>query len=140
MDRSIIAATRVRALVNKTPEAAKQLISNMAEKFQQFETRAADSIRRVNEVSSSTLENQISNLTALVRQMVMGQLQTTKACGLYSIQGHPTNMCPTLKNNSMQEVDALSEFLGQPQRKYDPFPNHYNPGWRDHMNLSYENQ
>ena len=30
-------------------------------------------------------------------------------------------------------------FPGQPQRKYDPYSSTYNPGWRDHPNLSYGN-
>jgi hypothetical protein len=30
-------------------------------------------------------------------------------------------------------------FNGQPQCKYDPFSNTYNPGWRDHPNLRYGN-
>ncbi|XP_010253009.1 PREDICTED: uncharacterized protein LOC104594422 [Nelumbo nucifera] len=30
-------------------------------------------------------------------------------------------------------------FPGQPQRKYDPYSSMYNPGWRDHLNLSYGN-
>ncbi|XP_010247854.1 PREDICTED: uncharacterized protein LOC104590806 [Nelumbo nucifera] len=37
------------ALVNKTPEAARELISNMAENSQQFSTRTEGTIRRVNE-------------------------------------------------------------------------------------------
>ena len=30
-------------------------------------------------------------------------------------------------------------FNGQPQHKYNPFSNTYNPGWRDHPNLCYGN-
>ncbi|XP_048235719.1 uncharacterized protein LOC125371224 [Ricinus communis] len=112
MERSMIDAASGGALVDKTPEEAKQLISNMAKNSQQFGTRADGATRRVNEVNTKNLENQISDLTALVRQMAVGRLQMAKACG----------------------------FAGQPQRKYDPFSNHYNPGWRYHPNLSYGNQ
>jgi hypothetical protein len=38
-DRSIIDATSEEALVDKTPEAARQLISNMAANSKQFGTR-----------------------------------------------------------------------------------------------------
>ncbi|XP_048227305.1 LOW QUALITY PROTEIN: uncharacterized protein LOC125369336 [Ricinus communis] len=140
MDRSMIDAASGGALVDKTPEEAKQLISNMAENSQQFGTRADGATRRVNEVSTENLENQISDLTALVRQMAVGQLRMAKVCGICSLQGHPTDMCPTLQQDSMQEPNALGGFAGQPQRKYDPFSNHYNPGWRDHPNLSCGNQ
>ena len=72
--------------------------------------------------------------------MAVGKLQTTKACGICSLQGHPTDMCLTLQQDSIQDANALGGFPGQPQRNYDPYSNHYNPGWRDHPNLSYENQ
>ena len=36
-------------------------------------------------------------------------------------------------------MNAAAGFTGQPQRKYDPYSSTYNPGWRDHPNLSYGN-
>ncbi|MEQ5154415.1 hypothetical protein ABN254_21600, partial [Providencia rettgeri] len=51
---------------------------------QQYGTRADGSIRRVNEVSSSQLENKISDLTTFVRQMAVGQMQSTGAYGICS--------------------------------------------------------
>ena len=70
MDRSMIDAASGGALVNKTPQEAKLLISNMAENSQQFGTRGGRSTKQVNEVSD--LKNQLSDLTALVRQMAVG--------------------------------------------------------------------
>ncbi|XP_031091054.1 uncharacterized protein LOC115996048 [Ipomoea triloba] len=139
MDRSMVDAASGGSLVDKTPTDAKQLISTMAENSQQYGTRADGSIRRVNEVSSSQLENKISDLTTLVRQMVVGQMQSTGVCGICSFIGHPTDMCPKLQNPS-QELNAIGGFSSQPNRKYDRFSNQYNPGWRDHPNLSYGNQ
>jgi len=44
------------------------------------------------------------------------------------------------KNNHIEQAHAVDGgFNGQPQRKYDPFSNTYNPGWRDHPNLHYGN-
>ncbi|KAK4381608.1 hypothetical protein Sango_2951500 [Sesamum angolense] len=40
----------------------------------------------------------------------------------------------------MPNVNAIGGFFGQPQRRYDPNSNFYNPGWRDHPNFSYRNQ
>ena len=56
------------ALVDKTPQQARVLISNMAANSQQFNTRAELPIRKVNEVSTSTsLEQQIANRTSVVQ-------------------------------------------------------------------------
>jgi len=49
-------------------------------------------------------------------------------------------MCPTMQENYIEHVHAVDGgFNEQPQRKYDPFSNTYNPGWRDHPNLCYGN-
>ncbi|KAL0294593.1 UNVERIFIED_CONTAM: hypothetical protein Sangu_3214700 [Sesamum angustifolium] len=45
-------------------------------------------------------------------------------------------MCPTLQETPTEHADAVG-FSGQQQRRYDPFSNTYNPGWKDHPNLSY---
>ena len=55
------------ALVDKTPVVAKQLISNMAANNQQFEIRLDHTPKKVNEVNTSNLKKQISDLTSLVR-------------------------------------------------------------------------
>ncbi|KAL2235917.1 UNVERIFIED_CONTAM: hypothetical protein Sindi_1323900 [Sesamum indicum] len=49
-------------------------------------------------------------------------------------------MCPTLQESTTEHADAVGGFARQQQRRYDPFSNTYNPGWRDHPNLSYGNQ
>ncbi|XP_068662902.1 uncharacterized protein [Aristolochia californica] len=46
-------------------------------------------------------------------------------------------MCPTLQEEPTKQVNAAGGFPRQPQRKYDPYSNTYNMGWRDHRNLSY---
>ena len=62
-----------------------------------------------------------------------------KACGIYSNIGHQTDMCPTLQEDTNEHVNAMGGYQNQ-QRKYDPYSNTYNPGWRDHPNFSYGNQ
>ena len=71
--------------------------------------------------------------------MVVGNMQTMKASGICSVVEHPTDMCPTLQEEPIEQVNAACGFPGQLQRKYDPYSNTYNLGWRDHPNLSYEN-
>ncbi|KAJ9130618.1 hypothetical protein P3X46_034306 [Hevea brasiliensis] len=140
MDRSMIDAASGGALVDKTPEDARRLIANMAANSQQFRMRMDHTPMKVNEVSTSNLEKQISDLTSLVRQLAVGKMQTVKVCGICSGSGHATDMCPTLQEDeSMQHVNAVGNY-GQPQHRYDPYSNTYNPRWRDHPNLSYGNQ
>ena len=139
MDRSMIDAASGGALVDKTPNAARDLISNMAANSQQYGIRMDHTPKKVNEVSTSNLERQIYDLTTMVRQMAVGNMQAAKVCGICSLSGHNTNMCPKLQEDeTVQQANAVGNFPGQPQRRYDPYSNTYNPGWRDHPNLSYE--
>ena len=141
MDRSMIDAASGGALVDKTPDAARNLIANMAANSQQFGARMDHTSRKVNEVSISNLERQILDLTSMVRQMAVGNMEVTRVCGICSLSGHSTDLCPTLQNNeNIQQANAMGNFLGQSQNRYDPYSNSYNPSWRDHPNLSYGNQ
>ena len=66
MERSMIDAASGGALVDKTPEAARNLIANMAASSQQYGTKMDHTPQRVNGVNTRDLEQQISDLTALV--------------------------------------------------------------------------
>ena len=116
------------ASVDKTPEAAKNLISNMAANSQQFGTRMDHTPKKVNEVNTSSLVRQISDLTSLVRQMAVNNVQAIKVCGICLVAGHVTDMCPTLQEQKpVQQANAIRGFPRQPQRKYDPYSSYYNP-------------
>ena len=68
------------------------------------------------------------------------QVQTVKACGICLTQGHAINMCPMLQEeDTTQQANAIGGFPRQPQRKYNPYSNTYNPSWRDHPNFRYGN-
>jgi len=74
MDKSMIDAASGGALMDKTPIAARQLISNMVANYQQFGTRVVSPSRATaSEVSISMvadnhrLENKLTELTSLVR-------------------------------------------------------------------------
>ena len=137
MERQMMDAASGGAIVNKTPQAARDLISTMAANAQQFGFRRETSSKRINEVSVSNIEQQISNLTSLVQQMAMGKSQQAKVCGICAASHHSTDMCPTLQGDSQECANAVGGFPGPPQRKYDPYSSTYNPGWRDHPNFSY---
>ncbi|XP_075494810.1 uncharacterized protein LOC142532384 [Primulina tabacum] len=128
------------ALVNKTPQKARALISNMAANAQQFSTRQDNPPRQVNEVSVTPINQKLDSLTSLLKKLVARQVQQVKACGVCAMVGHPTYMCPSLQEEPTQQANAIGGFPGQPQRRYDPYSNSYNPGWRDNPNFSYKNQ
>ncbi|XP_039051554.1 uncharacterized protein LOC120192961 [Hibiscus syriacus] len=111
MERKMIDAASGGAIVNKTPRDARELTSNMAANSQQFDFRQDTSSIRVN--------------------------KQVKACGICVVIGYPTDMCPTLQDDSHEYTNADGRFTDPPQRKYDPYLNIYNLGWRDHPNLSY---
>nr|XP_027062838.1 uncharacterized protein LOC113689236 [Coffea arabica] len=135
-DRSIIDAASGGALANKTPREAWELIEAMAENSQQFGLRESNPPRRVNEVETSSLQQQISELTSVVRQLVVGNVPQVKACGICTNMGHHTDSCPILQEDGAEQVN-MAGGVPAPRRQYDPYSNTYNPGWRDHPNLSY---
>ncbi|XP_073120732.1 uncharacterized protein [Henckelia pumila] len=112
----------------------------MTANSQQFRTiRNEHAPKKNTEVNVSSLEQQLIELTSLVRQMVVGDGKTAKSCGICAAVGHATDTCPTLQEESVEHVNATGGFLGPPQRKYDPYSYTYNPGWKDHPNLRYGN-
>ena len=92
----MIDAAKGGALADKTPKAVRNLIVNMAANSQQFGTRLDSTSKHLNEVNISSLEQKIASPTSLVCQMVVGNTEMAKACGICSVVGHPTDMCPTL--------------------------------------------
>ncbi|KAK4387402.1 hypothetical protein Sango_2346800 [Sesamum angolense] len=131
----LIDAASGGALFNKTPTEARNLISIMASNTQQFGTRYDDPPRKTNEVSIAAFDDRLTELTSLVKKLAVERTQHVKACG--TSPAHITDMCPTLQETPTEHADAIGGFSGQQQQRYDPFSNTYNPGWKDHPNLSY---
>ncbi|XP_071940052.1 uncharacterized protein [Coffea arabica] len=126
-DRSIIDAASGGALANKTPREAWLLIESMAENSQQFGFRESNPTRRINEVETSSIQQQISELTSFVRQLAVGNMHQAKACGICTNVGHPTDSCPMLQENGAEQVN-MAGGVPAPQKPYDPYSNTYNPG------------
>ncbi|CAH9091263.1 unnamed protein product [Cuscuta epithymum] len=85
------------------------------------------------------LTSQVTDLTSLVKDFLLkSKTQEVKVCGICTQQGHPTDSCPTLQEDTTEQVNALG-FQGHQQWRYDSFSNSYNPGLRDHPNLRYGN-
>ncbi|KAH9679091.1 protein kinase domain-containing protein [Citrus sinensis] len=134
---SMIDAASGGVLVNKTPTQVRELISNMAANAQQFGSRQYATSRKVNEVNISSVEQRLDKLTFLVEKFVVGNVQQVKTCGICYNMGHSTDMCPTLQEEPVEQANAVGGFPGMPQRRYDPYAQTYNPGWKDHPNFSY---
>ncbi|CAN6542471.1 unnamed protein product [Malus baccata var. baccata] len=141
LERQMLDASAGGALVDKTPMAAKILISNRALNAQQYERvgQRGPPRHQVHEVSStSDLHSQLANLTSLVSQMADGmKMQGPIVCGVCSIQGHVSEKCPQLIENGGWESAHAIGFQGQNQPRNDPYSNTYNPGWRDHPNFKW---
>ncbi|RDX89384.1 hypothetical protein CR513_28892, partial [Mucuna pruriens] len=113
MDRSMIDAASKGALMDKMPAAMMHLISNMASNTQQFGIRGTAPSRMVNEVSvidNLRLENQLTELTSLVRQLVIGI--TTRVCGICTFVEHPIDMFPTLQETESDHPESVGSIGG----------------------------
>ncbi|RDX73886.1 hypothetical protein CR513_46433, partial [Mucuna pruriens] len=114
MDRSMIDAASGGALMDKTPVAARHLISNMASNTQQFGIRGPNPSRPVNEIgaaSNQRLENQLTELTSLVRQLAVSQhhpAMAIKICGICTLVEHPIDLCPTLQETESGQTSTGS--------------------------------
>ncbi|XP_071905840.1 uncharacterized protein [Coffea arabica] len=135
-DRSIIDAASGGALVNKTPQEARELIEGMAENSQQFGTREDVPIRRVNEIETPSVQQQLNELTAFVRQQAVRNASQARVCGICTGIGHSADMCPMIQEETAEQVN-MADHAPAPRKQYDPYSSTYNPGWRDHPNLSY---
>ncbi|RDX97361.1 hypothetical protein CR513_19873, partial [Mucuna pruriens] len=108
MDRSMIDAASGGSLMDKMPTVVRHLISNMASYTQQFGIRGPSQTRM-------RLENQPTELTSLVRQLVVGQHQpamAAKVCGICTSVEHPTDMCPTLQETESDQPENVGAIGG----------------------------
>jgi len=107
----------------------------MAQNTQQFGARESQ-VKRVNEIgSSSSIEGQLSHITAILNKIVTEGIQKVVIYGICCLGRHPTDACPTLQEGNVNAV-----YSNQGQRGYDPYSNTYNEGWRDHPNLRYDSK
>ncbi|KAE8671398.1 ocs element-binding factor 1-like [Hibiscus syriacus] len=68
---------------------------------------------------SSSIEHQLLHLTSLVQQLVVGKTQQVKACGICAAIGHPTDMCPTLQDDSHEYANAVGR-IGKELKEPSP--------------------
>ncbi|RDY03924.1 hypothetical protein CR513_12427, partial [Mucuna pruriens] len=118
MDKSMTDAASGGALMDKTPVAARHLISNMVSHTQQFGIRGPNMSRSVNEIGSASnqrLENQLTELTSMVRQLAVSQhhpAMAAKVCGICTSMEHPTDLCPTLQETESGQTESVGAVGG----------------------------
>ncbi|XP_057249961.1 uncharacterized protein LOC130591074 [Beta vulgaris subsp. vulgaris] len=110
-DRGMIDAASGGALVDKTPTQARNLIANMAQNTQQHSTR--NDVKRVNEIDLSGVKSQLQENAQQIATLT-------------------TLVSKIVVGNESKAREAFSN-----QRKYDPYSQTYNEGWKDHPNLRY---
>ncbi len=80
MDRNMIDAASGGALMNKTPEEARNLISSMAANAQQFGNRQEVAPHKVKEEVNHSINQKLDMLTSVVQQMVISKAQSPQNC------------------------------------------------------------
>ncbi|RDX98241.1 hypothetical protein CR513_18868, partial [Mucuna pruriens] len=79
-------------------------------------------MNEIDAVDNLRLENQLTDLTSLVRKLAVGQHQPsipTRVCGICTSVEYPTDMCPTLQET---KLDHLESYGKQPYQSR-PFDN-----------------
>ncbi|XP_017635639.1 uncharacterized protein LOC108477629 [Gossypium arboreum] len=135
MEMKMIDATSGRALVNMTPQRARELISTMVANSQQFRP-ITEPTRQVHGLNSLSVEDKIDKFTNVVQNLLSDKINPTQLCEICAKPDHPTDSCPILQEDLVEQANAVGNFLRPPQRLYDPYSNLYNVGWKDHPNLS----
>ena len=101
-DRDMLDAASGGCFLDKTQAEAKELISNRASNARHYAALrpATRSVSQVSEVSE--LKEQIAKLTATISKVVVpNQASMAQVCGICSIQGHHTDSCPQLTENTI---------------------------------------
>ncbi|RDY05872.1 hypothetical protein CR513_10245, partial [Mucuna pruriens] len=96
-------------LMDKTPTIVRHLVTNMASNTQQFGIRGASQPQTVNEigvVDNLRLENQLTKLTSLVKQLAVGQHQQSIVASRVPPQGNS----PSLEDLMKQLATSNLEF------------------------------
>ncbi|RDY05595.1 hypothetical protein CR513_10539, partial [Mucuna pruriens] len=135
MDRSMIDATSEGALMDKTPAAARHLISNMASNTQQFGIRGPSPSRLVSEIDAASnqwLENQLTELTSLQHHPTMA----AKICGICTSVEHPMDRFTTLQETKSDQPENVGAIGGFQYRKQPYQTDHLITSSMEHNHFS----
>ncbi|XP_016738055.1 uncharacterized protein [Gossypium hirsutum] len=111
MEMKMIYAASQGALINMTPQRAKELISTMVANSQQYRP-PMEPTRRVHELSTPSMVNKIDELTNVVKSMLAGKSNPTRLCGICAQPDHPMDSCLILLKDTTTQVNAVGNFQG----------------------------
>ncbi|XP_074305134.1 uncharacterized protein LOC141640142 [Silene latifolia] len=116
-------------------QEANELIERLVGSSRNFGRR----IRKTSGTSSSRqgsnhMEEKVDFLTNLVKELTKGSGSAShvKFCGLCNDPTHPTDGCPSLQTEEAIEAVKAIGF-----RKFDPYSNTYNEGWKSYPNMGW---
>ncbi|KAI5339036.1 hypothetical protein L3X38_018308 [Prunus dulcis] len=127
------------ALKKKNAEESYNIYEMLGSNAQHKDTRG----KRVGvyEMSSNNdLAFQVASLEKKLDSILNMVPKIAKECAICNIPGHPTYQCSASEAYPefvQEQVNLMNSYNQRPRN--DPFSNTYNPGWRDHPNLSWKN-
>ncbi|KAL0457739.1 UNVERIFIED_CONTAM: hypothetical protein Slati_0401100 [Sesamum latifolium] len=116
---------------------AYNLIAMMGANTQQFGTRFDNPRIKVNVVNVSSIYDRLVKLTSLVERIVKEEFQQVETCRICNSIGHPTDLCPMLQEETIEDANTVGGLFGPPS---NPYSNMYNPGWIDYPSFGYISQ
>ncbi|RDY09771.1 hypothetical protein CR513_05811, partial [Mucuna pruriens] len=91
-------------------------------------TKSANNSYCITHSSSRSEEELLTKLTSLVRKLIVGQHHQAvqRVCGICTSVEHPTNLCPTLQEDELENTKCVGVLGGRHQygrQLYHPNPN-----------------
>ncbi|KAL4378750.1 hypothetical protein GQ457_02G023750 [Hibiscus cannabinus] len=126
-------------LLDKSPEEAFEILDRIANNDYQFPTSRLGSGRRTSGKleldANDSVSAQLSAITNLLKNLQKpSDVREAKALSCVHCEGnHHATDCPVMHEQA--------SYLGNYNRNSNnPYSNTYNPGWRQHLNFSWNNQ
>ena len=116
-------------ILNKTPTAAFEIFSELSEGSRQFSKRAsAQAVKATSsEQAPPSMVREVSEMKEMLKVLMRKEgPQRVKECEFCYSTNHATDACPTLHEESTEQVNAVGGY--QPRPRYDPYSSTYNPG------------
>lgn len=139
--QTMIDAAAGGTLMGKTPEEAYELLDEMASNNYQWSSdrMAPKRAAGVHEINAfSVLAAQVANLSKQLSNMNVNAIQSTNVICDFCAGNHASVDCQVgspFATSTSEQASFVSNF----QRQNNPYSNTYNPGWRNHPNLSWGN-
>ena len=139
--RTMIDAAAGGTLMKKSLEEAYELVEEMATNNYQWTADRVTTkrIQGVHEIDSlSALAAQVATLSRKLDNINVSAIHSTNTCCEFCAGNHMGINCQVgnpFANNSSEQANFVSNY----QRQNNPYSNTYNPGWRNHPNLSWSN-